>query len=49
MLSIYSKALLISQGEELLPRVFTEVTFWNSAEYGISCGSDFTFAESSTV
>jgi hypothetical protein len=29
-------------------RVFTEVTFWNSAEYGILCGSDFTSAELST-
>jgi hypothetical protein len=26
-------------------RVFTEVTFWNSAEYGILCGSDFTLRE----
>jgi hypothetical protein len=25
-------------------RVFTEVIFWNSAEYGILCGSDFTSA-----
>jgi hypothetical protein len=26
-------------------RVSTEVTFWNSAEYGILCGSDFNSAE----
>jgi hypothetical protein len=26
-------------------RVFTEVTFWNSAEYGILFGSDFTSAK----
>jgi hypothetical protein len=29
----------------LLSRVSTEVTFWNSAEYGILCGSDFNSAE----
>jgi hypothetical protein len=30
-------------------RVFMEVTFWNSAEYGILWGSDFTSAEFSRI
>jgi hypothetical protein len=30
---------------EYVSRVFKEVTFWNSAEYGILCGSDFTSTE----
>jgi hypothetical protein len=33
------------QGQNRKIRLFTEVTLWNSAEYGILCGSDFTSAE----
>jgi hypothetical protein len=39
--------IFVSPLERIVPgtRVFTEVTFWNSAEYGILLGSDITSAE----
>jgi hypothetical protein len=36
---------IVHGSEPIVIRVFTEVTFWNSAEYGIFCGSDIAAAE----